>query len=153
MEDAFKKAKELLEIVGPHDLAEFEYSDESVQIRFSKEASVAPAPQALPAPSPAPASAPEAAPAATSAKKASGGNFIPIISPMVGTFYQAPAPDKPPFVQQGDVVEQGQVVCILEAMKLMNEIKSPARGRITSILGKNGAAVAKDDVLFQLSPI
>ena len=154
MEDAFKKAKELLAIVGPHDLAEFEYSDESVQIRFSKESTATPVAIASAPVAAAPVATAASAPATASpAPSKTPRNFIPISSPMVGTFYQSPAPDKPAFVADGDVVEQGQVVCIIEAMKLMNEIKSPARGRISKILAKNGEAVAKDEVIFQLSPI
>ena len=74
------------------------------------------------------------------------GNVVP--SPMVGTFYRAPAPDRPPFVRVGDRVEAGQTICIIEAMKLMNEIPSPSNGIVRSILAENDQAIAYGDGLF-----
>jgi len=73
---------------------------------------------------------------------------IPVTSPMVGTFYAAPSPDAPPYVKVGDHVKYGQVLCIVEAMKLMNEIKSEINGTISEILVTNGQAVEFDQVLF-----
>lgn len=155
MQDAIRKARELLDIVGPLNLAEFEYTDELVSIRFSREGPSA-APAFLPAPAAAaPAALVRSAPAAGTASAPaveSDVGKVKIQSPMVGTFYSAPSPDKPPYVNVGDTVEKGQVVCIIEAMKLMNEIKSPARGRIAKIFVENAAPVAKDEVLFQLDP-
>ena len=73
-----------------------------------------------------------------------------ITSPMVGTFYASPAPDAPPFVQVGSVVEVGQIICVIEAMKLMNEIKSEVRGKIAEILVNNGDPVEFNQPLFRL---
>lgn len=93
----------------------------------------------------APAGAPVApAPAAT--------GYVPITAPMVGTFYRAPKPDAPPFVSEGDQVEAGQIVCILEAMKLFNEIPSEVEGRIVRILVENGAPVEFGQPLFLVDP-
>ena len=77
----------------------------------------------------------------------------PITSPMVGTFYRSPAPDAEPFVEVGDVVEVGQTVCIIEAMKLMNEIESELKGRVVQILVENAQAVEFGQKLFLLEPI
>jgi len=73
-----------------------------------------------------------------------------IKSPMVGTFYRAPAPDAPPFVEVGDEVDVGQTVCIIEAMKLMNEIKSEVRGKVLEVLVENGSPVDYGDNLFKV---
>ena len=80
-------------------------------------------------------------------------NTIPIKSPMVGTFYRAPAPDAPPYVEVNDIVKPGQVVCIVEAMKLMNEIESEVSGRVVDILVKNETAVEYGEVLFHIEPL
>ena len=77
-------------------------------------------------------------------------NIEVITSPITGTFYQAPSPDSPPFVKMGDSVSQGQILCILEAMKLMNEIKSEVSGKIVKIFGKNGELVKQGDPLFHI---
>jgi len=153
MQDDIKKARALLEVVGPLDLAEFEYSDGEVTIRFCRDGVHAGAPAVAAAPAPAvSAAAPAPAASAAPAPAATSRNQVEICSPMVGTYYSAPAPDKPPYVQSGMVVEAGQVVCIIEAMKLMNEIKSPSRGRIVEVLVENAEAVGKDQVLFHLEP-
>ena len=78
---------------------------------------------------------------------------IEIKAPMVGTFYRAPSPEAPPFVETGQIIEIGQVVCIIEAMKLMNEIKSEIRGRILEILAENGDPVEFGQPLFLVEPM
>ncbi len=80
-------------------------------------------------------------------------DYIQIKSPMVGTFYRAPAPDAPPFVEVGDIVKPGQTVCIIEAMKIMNEIKADTQGKVVDILVKNEQPVEFGQVLFLLEPI
>jgi len=80
------------------------------------------------------------------------GRYAPIVAPMVGTFYRAANPDAPPFVQEGDAVEVGQTVCILEAMKLFNEIQSEVAGRVVSVLVENGAPVEYGQPLFLIDP-
>ncbi len=82
----------------------------------------------------------------------SSNHFQPITAPMVGTFYRAANPDAPPFVEEGDEVEPGQTVCIIEAMKLFNEIQAEVRGRIARVLAENGAPVEYGQTLFLIDP-
>jgi len=104
---------------------------------------VAPPP---PVPTPQPASAVE--PAASDADK----DYVEIKSPMVGTFYAAPAPDTPPYVKVGESISVGQVVCIVEAMKLMNEIESEVTGKIVKVMAENAQPVEFGQVLFLIDP-
>lgn len=83
----------------------------------------------------------------------SGKDLVAIRSPIVGTFYRAPAPDAPPYVEVGDIVKPGQVVCIVEAMKLMNEIESDVSGKIVQILVKNEEPVEYNQELFLVEPL
>jgi len=94
-----------------------------------------------------------AAPAAAKSAAEEAGRRVMIKSPMVGTFYRAPAPDAPPFVEIGQEIEVGQVLCIIEAMKLMNEIKSETAGRLLEVLVENGEAVEFGQPLFSLEPL
>ncbi len=80
------------------------------------------------------------------------GGLVPIVAPMVGTFYRSPKPDAPPFVKEGDDVHAGQTVCVLEAMKLFNEITSEVTGRIARVLVENGAPVEYGQTLFLVDP-
>lgn len=104
------------------------------------------APQAAPAPAPAIAEAPAAAAAAAADSGAS------IKSPMIGTFYRSSSPDKDAFVKVGDRVEKGQVVCIIEAMKLFNEIEAEISGTITKVMVENASPVEYDQPLFLVDP-
>ena len=97
------------------------------------------------------AAAPAAVPVAAESKEseaAAAANLVPIKSPMVGTFYRSPAPDADPYVEENAVVDVGQTVCIVEAMKLMNEIESEVKGRIAQILVENAQPVEYGQVLF-----
>lgn len=85
--------------------------------------------------------------------KTAGKNLVAIRSPIVGTFYRAPAPDAAPYVEVGDIVKPGQVVCIVEAMKLMNEIESDVAGKIVQILVKNEEPVEYNQELFLIEPM
>ncbi len=104
--------------------------------------------QAVPAPAAAPA---PVAPAATSAPEADA-NLITIKAPMIGTFYRSAGPDKPPFVNVGDDVSQGKVICIIEAMKLFNEIESDVKGKIVKVLVDDASPVEYDQPLFLVEP-
>ncbi len=99
---------------------------------------------------PQPAAAPQAAPAAT---EAPADNAITVKSPMIGTFYRSPSPDKPTFVNVGDEIKQGQVLCIIEAMKLFNEIESEVSGRVVKVLADDASPVEYDQPLFLVEPI
>lgn len=110
----------------------------------------APAPVAAPvasAPAPAPAGKP-----AQAAEPAPGKKTVEIKSPMIGTFYRSSNPDSPPFVSVGDKVSKGQVVCIIEAMKLFNEIESEVSGTVVKVLVENSSPVEYDQVLFLVEP-
>ncbi len=77
-------------------------------------------------------------------------NYQTVVSPMTGTFYRAPSPDSQPFIKEGDIVKAGQTICIVEAMKMMNEIKSDKAGKIVKIVAENGKPVEKGNVLVQI---
>ena len=111
---------------------------------------------ATPAPAPAPAGAPESAPApaAESAEEdaVEGGDYDEVKSPMIGTFYRSSTPDKPPFVSVGDDVKKGDVLCIIEAMKLFNEIESEVSGKVIKVLVDDSTPVEYDQPLFLIEP-
>lgn len=114
----------------------------------------APAPVAAPAPqaaAPVAASAPAPAPAAA-APASDDSKYITIKSPMIGTFYRSSSPDKPVFVNVGDEIKPGQVLCIVEAMKLFNEIESEVSGRIVKVLVDNASPIEYDQPLFLVEP-
>jgi acetyl-CoA carboxylase biotin carboxyl carrier protein len=151
--------KQLLELVREHDLAEFELEREGLKLRVKKANDVV---IAAPAPAPAPpmphaappplAAVPQAASAAAaaSAEAAEGVELAMIKSPIVGTFYRSPEPGARSFVEVGDTVRKGQVLCIIEAMKLMNEIESEFDGVIEKAYVENGQAVQFNDRLFAI---
>ncbi len=107
----------------------------------------APQPAAAPAPAPAPAPAAEAPKAAAEDSK-----YVTIKSPMIGTFYRSPSPDKDAFVNVGDTVKEGKVICIIEAMKLFNEIESEVSGKIVKVLVDDSSPVEYDQPLFLVDP-
>ncbi len=144
-----RRIQELVQIMREEDLAEIEVRHwfSSLRVRrggAEQAAAVAPAPAAPPREDAAPA----AAGADASAGEAPAKNLVPITSPMVGTFYRAPAPDADPYVEMNEPVDVGQTVCIIEAMKLMNEIESEVRGRIHQVLVENAQPVEFGQVLF-----
>lgn len=102
------------------------------------------------APAPAPVAAAPAAPAA--AKAEDNSKFITVKSPMIGTFYSKPSPDKPAFVKEGDVVKPGTVLCVVEAMKLFNEIESEVSGKVVKILVSDKTPIEYDQPLFLIDP-
>ena len=109
----------------------------------------APAPQAPPAPH---ASAPPTAAPASEQAAPSGSHLIEVASPMVGTFYRAPAPDAPSYVEKGQRVSKGDTLCIIEAMKLMNELECEVEGIIVEILAENAQPVEFGQLLFRVDP-
>ncbi len=116
---------------------------------------VAPAPVQVAAPAPvvaAPVAAAASAPAAAPAPKADESKYLTIKSPMIGTFYRSAGPDKASFVEIGDEISSGKVVCIVEAMKLFNEIESEISGRIVKVLVENATPVEYDQPLFLVEP-
>ncbi len=149
-----RKVKKLIELLEESGIDELEIreGEESVRIsRHSKQVAAAPV-YAAPAPvaAPAPAAAP-AAPAAAAAEAAPAKlNGHVVRSPMVGTFYRAASPTSPNFVEVGQTVKKGDVLCIVEAMKMMNHIEADASGVIESILVENGQPVEYDQPLFTI---
>lgn len=146
-----KKIEEIVEMMDKYGLTEIDVEEEGVRIHLKKGvAGGLPAiiPHALAQQISAATKMEEAAPAT----KQEARNLIEVKAPMVGTFYTAPAPDAPSYVQIGDVVNEGDVLCIIEAMKLMNEIKSEARGKIADILVDSGQPIEFGQVLFRIEP-
>ena len=143
--------EKLANIVYENDLSEITLEDDEKAVCFKREKQVAAVaapvmPAVMPATVTSQVVAPKVAeekPAATPAPKGK-----PITAPMVGTFYAAPSPDDAPFVKVGDNIATGQVVCIIEAMKLMNEIEAEASGKVTEICVKNGDSVEFGQVLM-----
>lgn len=122
-------------------------NQEVVQVAVPVQQQVAAIPAAVPVPAAAPAAAAPAAPAAEAK-----GNLIEIKSPMIGTFYRSSSPDKPPFVEVGASVKKGDTVCIIEAMKLFNEIESEVSGTIVKVLVNDSTPVEYDQPLFLVEP-
>ncbi len=148
-----RKIKKLIELLEESGLAELEISEgeESVRIaRFGKHSALMPQgmPMAMPAAGPVPGPAPAAAPAAAATPAARDENLV--TAPMVGTFYASPAPGAKSFVEIGQEVRVGQVLCIIEAMKMMNQIESERAGRVVSVLAKNGEPVEFGQPLFAI---
>lgn len=111
------------------------------------------APVIQPVAAPSPATPAAATPKPESSVKAEAGNLITIKSPMIGTFYRSAGPDKEPFVKVGDEIKQGSVLCVIEAMKLFNEIESEYSGKIVKILVENAKPVEYDQPLFLIEPM
>jgi len=147
--EAFRLIEEVLHLMESRGLVEVELEHQGMKIRLKK-AAAAPGPQVVEYVTGVPQAAPTPPPTKAGIEESS--RRIIIKSPMVGTFYRAPAPDAPPFVEVGQELEVGQVVCIIEAMKLMNEIKSEIAGRVTEILAENGDPVEFGQPLFAIEP-
>ncbi|MEQ9104592.1 MAG: acetyl-CoA carboxylase biotin carboxyl carrier protein [Rhodothermales bacterium] len=153
-----ERLRDILKLVSESDVSEVEIEEEDLRI-FVRKAAPAPAPapmvqsweipaaQPAPQPAPQPAAAPQA-PAAAPAEPAG----TEVRAPIVGTFYEAASPDSKPYVQVGDSVKAGDVLCIIEAMKLMNEIESEVSGTVRKILVKNATPVEYDQPLFIIEP-
>ncbi len=148
-----KEIKDMINLMNENSLTELEIEKEGVRIRLKKgaggviENKVEFMPQAAPAAGAGPARQ------AGAAEKPAARNSVEIKAPMVGTFYRAPSPEAPPYANIGDNIEPGQVVCIIEAMKLMNEIKSEVKGKIVDIQVDNAEPVEFGQPLFVIEPV
>ena len=145
-----RKVKKLIELLDESGIAEIEITEGEESVRISRYAQSAPAMVAAPAPAPA-AAAPAAAPAAAAspapaAEKEDDGYLVQ--APMVGTYYGASSPGAAPYVQVGDRVNEGDTLCIIEAMKMMNQIEAEVSGVIKSIRVQNGEPVEYGQTLF-----
>ena len=144
-----RKFKKLIDLVQESGIAELEITEGEEKVRINRVGSgnpgavMAPAPTIMQAPAPAPVSVAPAAPVDVG---------VVVKSPMVGTFYRASSPGAAPFVEVGQSVTAGQTLCIIEAMKLMNEIESDVSGTVTRVLVESGQPVEYGEPLFVLSP-
>lgn len=144
-----KELKEMINLMNENNLVEIEIEREGLRIRIKKGISGIPqiTEERLIGPS-------QIAPAAAPTKEAEAPTIkrVEIKAPMVGTFYRAPSPEAPPFIEVGDEIELGQLICIIEAMKLMNEIKAEVKGKVAEILVENAQPVEYGQVLFLIEP-
>lgn len=161
----FKQIQELIKMINKSNIGEvtieekgfkltIKQKEEAVQQVISSgvspvHAQYAPAPSFAP---PAPAAGSTTAAEKTKAAEPANDNYITIKSPMIGTFYRSSAPGKPSFVEVGDDVTPGKVVCIIEAMKLFNEIESEVKGKIVKVLAEDASPVEYDQPLFLVEP-
>ncbi len=166
----FKEIQELIKLVAKSELSEFKikHGDFNLHIRGKETPSeatniisvpqqvaqaYAPAPAPLAAaPAAAPAPTPAPAPAAEAATDNASGNLLEVRSPMIGTFYRSASPDKPPYAKVGDTISKGDVICIVEAMKLFNDIESEVSGKIVKVLVEDAQPIEYDQVLFLVEP-
>jgi acetyl-CoA carboxylase biotin carboxyl carrier protein len=150
-----RKVKKLIELLEESNIGEIEIKEGEESVRISRYGNQPAAPVAYAAPAPvAPASAP--APAAAPAAEVAAPAAAPVadnavLSPMVGTFYRSPSPEAPSFVEVGQTVRVGDVLCIVEAMKMMNQIEADRAGTVTAIHVENGEAVEFDQPLISIS--
>jgi len=158
-----KEIRQLVKMVEASDISEIEIEEEGHKIRITKrfavennDVHIIPAAQQMAAPVAMPpmtipvAASAEAAPTAESAPDT---NLIEVRSPMVGTFYRAPSPDADPYIEVGNSISVGQTLCIVEAMKLMNEIEAEQAGKVKEILVENAQPVEYNQVLFLLEKV
>lgn len=143
-----KDIKQLIELIRESDILELEYKKGQSTIRISRGTA-----QVVPQIPMVAEKIPQGETVRTSPEDVSKmpDNIKEIVSPMIGTFYRSPAPDAAPFVEVGSIVTKGQVLCIIEAMKIMNQIESDVSGRVTAILVENGQAIEFGQPLFHIA--
>jgi len=148
----FNELRELLAVINQTEITEFTLKSGEFELVLRKGSSSSAELPPLPKPPVAQPPTPTPAPAPTPAHSPLASKLLEISSPMVGTFYRSPAPDEAPFVDKGDRVRIGQTVCIIEAMKLMNEIEAEIAGEVVEILVANGDPVEYGQILMRVSP-
>ncbi|MDR0533031.1 MAG: acetyl-CoA carboxylase biotin carboxyl carrier protein [Verrucomicrobiales bacterium] len=153
-----KEIKSVIDLMSRNGLSEFELEKDDFKIRICKSSATA-VPQVVYQQNPVPVTIPAAATAAPGVSAAPAAaetpkqNLPTINSPMVGTFYRTPSPDSAPYVEVGTEVNEDTVVCIIEAMKVMNEIKAETKGVITAVLAEGGKSVEFGQPLFSIKPL
>ena len=140
----------LVELMKLHDLSEIDLRESRQRIRICRGAQEVVRPAYAPPPPPGPALPAPSSPPAAAGPAAEGANIVVIKSPMVGTFYSRPNPKAEPYVKVGDRVDASTVVCIIEAMKVFNEIPAEVRGKIVAVIASDGEAVEFDKPLFKV---
>lgn len=156
----FKQIQELIRMINKSNIGEVTIEEKGFKVTIRQKqdqvqqviAAPSPVYSAPSAALPAPAAAAQADKPKSAATEAAPANTITIKSPMIGTFYRSPSPDKPSFVNVGDEIAPGKVVCIIEAMKLFNEIESEVSGRIIKVLVEDASPVEYDQPLFLVEP-
>ncbi len=161
-----KEIRDLIDFISKSGLNEVNIETEELKLSVKREpdqvrtisegpaaAAAAPAPAPAAAPAPQTSSAPESS-EEKQVESSSGGsnNYVEIKSPMIGTFYRSANPDSPPFVHVGDKIDKGSPVCIIEAMKLFNEIETEVAGTVVKVMVDNATPVEYDQVLFLIDP-
>jgi acetyl-CoA carboxylase biotin carboxyl carrier protein len=144
-----REIRRLADLLREYGLSEVEVEREGVRVRLRREIQAAPGPASG---GPRTVAAAGTTPVVEAAAGAGEAHLLTVEAPMVGTFYRAASPDAQPFVRDGDRVKKGQVVCIIEAMKLMNEIESKVAGRVVKVLVENAQPVEYGQPLFLLEP-
>ncbi|HEY8086194.1 MAG TPA: acetyl-CoA carboxylase biotin carboxyl carrier protein [Polyangiaceae bacterium] len=145
-----EKLRALFDLLTEKDIGEFEHEENGLRVRVSRGARVSLAGSALASPVAPPLAAAAAAAAASGPVSEAGGDLVDVTSPFVGTFYRSPSPEVPPFVEVGSVVRAGQTLCIIEAMKLMNEIEAECAGTVVEAFPQNGKSVEYGQKLFRI---
>lgn len=153
-----KEIKNMIDFIAKSGLAEVNIETEEFKIEVKRDTEARVVASPAPVAAPAPAAAPAASPAPTSATETSAptgddtSKYLEIKSPMIGTFYRSPKPEDPSFVNVGDSISAGDKVCIVEAMKLFNEIETEISGTIVKVLVENASPVEYDQPLFLVDP-
>lgn len=152
--DQRKDIEELVQILTEQNLTEIEIQRKDFRIRVRRES---PPHLAIPSSSASSLSSQGAGSYVTmesaGVEGAETSRYVTVTSPIVGTFYRSPSQDADPYVEEGDIVKKGQILCLVEAMKLMNEIESESNGRIVKVLGKNNTPVEYGQPLFLIQPL
>lgn len=148
-QDDLKKVRELIELMKENDLIEVEVASGDNKIHLKRPGAMI---QQMPVTAPVMPAPATPAPVSQATPTADTSGLVEIKSPIVGTFYAAPSPDSDPFVKTGDIVDTETVVCIVEAMKVMNEIKAETAGTIVEICIKDGQSVEYGQILFRARP-
>lgn len=149
-----KDIEHIIKILKQNEVTEFELEQEGTKVRLARTAAGAyiSTEARLDVIPPSQPSGPIAVVTSAAAVSEDTSKFVKVESPIVGTFYKRPSPDASAFVKEGDSVSKGDTLCIIEAMKLMNEIESPSSGKIVKILGADGQVVEFGEVLFLIDP-
>jgi acetyl-CoA carboxylase biotin carboxyl carrier protein len=145
-----KNILDLVELLKQHNLAELELEREGFRVRLRRDSGLSPVPAVVRESAPAGQALAAEMPGVPVSSHPSG--MVTVTSPIVGTFYRSPSPDADPYVEEGDRVKKGQVLCVVEAMKLMNEIESEMDGRIVKILAESTKPVEYGQALFLIDP-
>ena len=149
-----KELKELIDLIQKSEVAEIEFEKAGVRVRIKKQyATAIPPPPPVETSSAPPVAVETPSPQPAQPAPAEQSGLFTLTSPVVGTFYRSASPDTEPYVEVGSIVKKGQILCVIEAMKLMNEIESEFDGKIVEILAENAQPVEYGEPLFRIAPL